>query len=81
MSLDLQEVGFIVDNQAYLTEIGLTFAPGAFNVILGRILAGKTSLMRVIAGLDKPTSGMVLLNGENITDRAVQKRNVSMVYQ
>jgi glycerol transport system ATP-binding protein len=81
LSLELQNIGLVADNQTYLEDINLTFESGAFNVLLGRTLAGKTSLMRVIAGLDKPTAGNVLLNGENITRCSVQKRNVSMVYQ
>ena len=64
LSLELQNIGLVADNQTYLEDINLTFESGAFNVLLGRTLAGKTSLMRVIAGLDKPTAGNVLLNGE-----------------
>ncbi|MFT6269041.1 MAG: glycerol transport system ATP-binding protein [Alphaproteobacteria bacterium] len=81
LSLELQNVDLTINNQVYLKDINLCFVSGAFNVLLGRTLAGKTSLMRVIAGLDKLTSGKVLLNGEDITQRTIQKRNVSMVYQ
>jgi glycerol transport system ATP-binding protein len=81
LSLELQNVGLTINNQVYLKDINLCFASGAFNVLLGRTLAGKTSLMRAIAGLEKLTSGKILLNGEDITHKAIQKRNVSMVYQ
>jgi glycerol transport system ATP-binding protein len=81
LSLELQDIDLSVDRQPYLKNINLTFESGAFNVLLGRTLAGKTSLMRVIAGLDKPSAGRVILNGEDITHKSVQKRNLSMVYQ
>lgn len=81
LSLELQNIGLSINSQLYLDNINLTFEPGAFNVLLGRTLAGKTSLMRVIAGLDKPSTGRVLLGGEDITHLAVQKRKLSMVYQ
>ncbi|WP_343860711.1 ABC transporter ATP-binding protein [Aliiglaciecola litoralis] len=81
MSLELHHIDLTVNNQRYLDNINLTLESGAFNVLLGRTLAGKTSLLRVIAGLDKPTHGKIVLNGEDITTLAVQKRQVSMVYQ
>lgn len=81
LSLELQNISLTVDKQSYLKDITLKLNSGAFNVLLGRTLAGKTSLMRVIAGLEKPTAGKLRLNGKDITRLAVQKRNVSMVYQ
>jgi glycerol transport system ATP-binding protein len=81
MSLTLENVTQIVDGQYYINEANLTFEPGSFNVLLGRTLSGKTSLMRLMAGLDKPTSGRVLMNGLDVTGVPVRKRNVSMVYQ
>lgn len=54
---------------------------GSLNVLLGPTLSGKTSLMRLMAGLDRPNSGEVLMNGSNVVGVPVQKRNVAMVYQ
>ncbi|TIU07775.1 MAG: ABC transporter ATP-binding protein, partial [Mesorhizobium sp.] len=51
------------------------------NVLLGPTLSGKTSLMRLMAGLDVPTSGSVWFDGKDVTGIPVQKRNVAMVYQ
>ena len=51
------------------------------NILLGPTLSGKTSLMRLMSGLDQPTSGTVHFNGEDVTGVAVQKRNAAMVYQ
>src|SRR5690606_20766991 len=54
---------------------------GSLNVLLGPTLSGKTSLMRLMAGLDVPSSGSVWFDGRDVTGMAVQKRNVAMVYQ
>lgn len=81
MTLVLEQVSRHVDNQAWIAEASLRFEPGSFNVLLGRTLSGKTSLMRLMAGLDRPDSGRVLMDGEDVTGRPVRERNVSMVYQ
>jgi glycerol transport system ATP-binding protein len=64
-----------------LSELHLEFTPGSLNVILGRTLAGKTSLLRIMAGLDRPTSGKILIDGQDMTGVSVRKRSVAMVYQ
>ncbi|EOD80951.1 Various polyols ABC transporter, ATP-binding component [Grimontia indica] len=81
MSLELENVTRISNHETWLDDINLRIEPGSFNVLLGRTLAGKTSLMRLMAGLDKPTSGRVLFNGQDVTGVPVRERNVSMVYQ
>ena len=81
MSLTLEHVSRVVDHQVYIDDACLSFEPGSFNVLVGRTLAGKTSLMRLMAGLDKPSSGRILLNGVDVTGVPVRRRNVSMVYQ
>ncbi|WP_406610594.1 ABC transporter ATP-binding protein [Agarivorans sp. JK6] len=81
MSLTLENVTRMVDGQYYINQANLSFEPGSFNVLLGRTLSGKTSLMRLMAGLDKPNTGRVLMNGLDVTGVSVQERNVSMVYQ
>jgi glycerol transport system ATP-binding protein len=59
----------------------LTLARGTMNVLLGPTLAGKTTLMRLMAGLDKPTSGTIHWDGRDVTGTRVQDRAVAMVYQ
>ncbi len=81
MSLTLEHVSRTVEGQTWIDDACLCFEPGSFNVLLGRTLSGKTSLMRLMAGLDKPDSGRVLMNGVDVTQRPVRLRNVSMVYQ
>ncbi len=81
MSLCLEHITRVVDGQTWINDVSLELEPGSFNVFLGRTLAGKTSLMRLIAGLDKPTSGCIKMNGADVTGMRVQQRNISMVYQ
>jgi glycerol transport system ATP-binding protein len=81
MALSLEKIDKIVGRETHLKDIDLELAPGSRNVILGRTLAGKTSLLRIMAGLDRPTRGRVLVNGQDVTGTSVRKRNVAMVYQ
>ncbi|MBW4022225.1 MAG: ABC transporter ATP-binding protein [Proteobacteria bacterium] len=51
------------------------------NVLLGPTLAGKTTLMRLMAGLDRPTTGEITVDGKSVVGVPVRKRSVAMVYQ
>ncbi|WP_459694444.1 ATP-binding cassette domain-containing protein, partial [Achromobacter xylosoxidans] len=68
-------------SQTHLYPMSLAPVPGAMTVLLGVTLAGKTSLMRIMAGLDRPTEGRVLVDGADVTGVPVRQRNVAMVYQ
>jgi len=81
MSLTLENLSHAVDGVDYVRDANLTFEAGSFNVLLGRTLAGKTSMMRLMAGLDRPTQGRLLYKGEDVTGQSVQRRNISMIYQ
>ncbi|MDN3554888.1 ABC transporter ATP-binding protein [Halomonas maura] len=81
MSLILEHIDRVVGGETHIEGVSLELEPGSFNVLLGRTLSGKTTLMRLMAGLDTPTRGRVLMDGEDVTGRSVRKRNVSMVYQ
>ncbi|WFF42718.1 ABC transporter ATP-binding protein [Salinicola endophyticus] len=81
MSLQLENVTLKVRGETYIDEANLQLDGGSFNVLLGHTLAGKTTLMRLMAGLDTPTRGRVWLGGRDMTDVPVRQRNVSMVYQ
>lgn len=81
MSLELKDVSLSVDGQTHIHNTNLTFQKGTMNVLLGRTLSGKTSLMRIMAGLDVPTSGKIFWNGKDVTGIKVQDRKVAMVYQ
>ncbi len=79
--LELREISRRVGGAWHLTDISLRIERGTLNVLLGPTLAGKTSLMRIMAGLDRPTAGAVLFDGKDVTRVPVAKRNVAMVYQ
>ncbi len=81
MGIELRRVTKHVGSETHIYETDLALESGEFNVLLGTTLAGKTTLMRLMAGLEKPTSGEVWHNGDDVTGLAVQKRNVAMVYQ
>ena len=81
MQLDLSEISKQQGADTYLYPMSLALVPGAINVLLGTTRAGKTTLMRVMAGLDKPTSGKVVADGVDVTGVPVSRRNLAMVYQ
>jgi glycerol transport system ATP-binding protein len=81
MGLSLQGVDKYVGREMYLESIDLELASGSRNVLLGRTRAGKTTLLRIMAGLDRPTKGRVLIDDRDVTGLSVRKRNVAMVYQ
>ena len=81
MQLELRNVCKQVGIAMHLSDISLTLDAGTLNILLGPTLSGKTSLMRLMAGLDQPTSGSILQDGKDLSGVPVQKRNVAMVYQ
>ncbi len=81
MTLKLENVGKDVGKETHLADINLTLEPGSINVLLGPTLAGKTSLLRLMAGLDRPSSGRILADGVDVTRVDLRKRSVAMVYQ
>ena len=79
--LELQNLSKKVGSSTHINDVSLTLEKGSLYVLLGATLSGKTSLMRLMAGLDKPTSGEILMNGQSVLKTPVQKRNIAMVYQ
>ena len=81
MTLQLEGVSRVVDDETHLADISVELAPGTVTLLLGPTLAGKTSLMRLMAGLDRPSAGRIALDGRDVTGMPVRKRSVAMVYQ
>src|SRR4029079_60370 len=81
MTVTLDHVTRTVEGIPHIRDVSLTLESGTLNVLLGPTLSGKTSIMRLLAGLDKPTTGKVLVNGKDVTGVDVRKRSVAMVYQ
>jgi glycerol transport system ATP-binding protein len=81
MQLTLTGVSKKAGPQTWLYDMNIAPRSGAVTVLLGATQSGKTSLMRIMAGLDAPTSGDVLVDGRSVVGVSVRERNVSMVYQ
>jgi glycerol transport system ATP-binding protein len=77
----LDHIGFDVGGVRVIDDVCLKFQPASLNVLLGPTLAGKTTIMRLMAGLDQPTTGRLLHDGQDVTGTPVRKRSVAMVYQ
>ena len=60
MTIELQQISKRLGNSTHIYQTDLKLVERAFNILLGTTLSGKTSLMRLMAGLDKPTTGKVL---------------------
>ncbi len=81
VSLVLKNVVKRVGPDIHIHDTSVEFESEGFNILLGTTLAGKTTLMQLMAGLSKPSSGEIWFGGKNVTGVSVQKRNVSMVHQ
>jgi glycerol transport system ATP-binding protein len=79
--LELRDVSRRVDGETHIESASLRLSRGEMNVLLGPTGAGKTTLMRLMAGLDRPSGGEIYYKNAEITDVPVRRRNVAMVYQ
>ena len=81
MGIELRNVTKQVGADTHIHTTDLAFDKGGFNILLGTTLSGKTTLLRLMAGLERPTTGEVWFEGEDVSNVPVQKRSVAMVYQ
>lgn len=81
MALELRNVTQRVGADIHIHDASLSFQPGGFNILLGATNSGKSTLIKLMAGLDKPTKGEVWMDGVNVTGVSPQKRNISLVHQ
>ncbi|MBX9457882.1 MAG: ABC transporter ATP-binding protein [Rhizobium sp.] len=66
---------------AALKDLDLDIKDGEFFVLLGQTGAGKTTTLRVVAGLEKPSAGRVIIDGQDMTDWGAAERDVALVLQ
>ena len=64
-----------------LNNVSLDVPAGQFTALLGPSGCGKSTALRIVSGLDDPTSGQVLIDGEDVTDAAPAARDIAMVFQ
>ena len=81
MTLELKGVAKTDGTEIHIHPTDLTLIEDGFNVLLGATGAGKTTLIKLMAGLEQPTEGRIWLNGEDITSLSPQRRRVSLVHQ
>ena len=79
--LKLQQIRKSFDHTEVLKGVDLEVAQGEFITLLGASGCGKTTTLRIIAGLELPDSGSVILEGRDITDWEPNKRDVNTVFQ
>ncbi len=81
MALELRDVTKTLGAETHIYATSLKFEAGGFNILLGATNAGKSTLIKLMAGLEKPTTGEVWADGENVTGISPQKRQIALVHQ
>lgn len=81
MSIELRHVSKRFGDVAAVDDVSFTVADGELVALLGPSGGGKTTVLRMIAGLEQPTTGDILIRGQRVNDVSVQKRNIGFVFQ
>jgi spermidine/putrescine ABC transporter ATP-binding subunit len=79
--LELREVGKRFGALAAVDRVSLNVQPNEFFALLGPSGCGKTTLLRLLAGFERPSSGTILIDGANMARVAPNRRPVNMVFQ
>ena len=81
MSIELRDVTKRFGDVAAVRNVSFSVREGELMALLGPSGGGKTTVLRMIAGLEVPTSGDVFIRGQRVNDLPVQKRNIGFVFQ
>ena len=81
MNLAAENLSYKPDEQLHLNEVSFNFKKGNIYTILGRTLSGKTTLLKTIAGLLTPDTGVIKFEDKDFLKVPVWERNIAMVYQ
>jgi iron(III) transport system ATP-binding protein len=80
-SIEFRSVSKLYGEVAAVNDISFTIAAGTLVTLLGPSGCGKTTTLRMIAGLELPSSGAILIGGADVTRIPASERDVSMVFQ
>jgi glycerol transport system ATP-binding protein len=81
MPLVFDNISKVAEGEIHLHPLDLRLEAGSFSTLLGRTGAGKTTILRLMAGLDRPSTGRIFMAGRDVTRMPVRRRSVAMVYQ
>jgi multiple sugar transport system ATP-binding protein len=79
--IELENVSQTFGETRALSNVSIFMPEGSFTSLLGPSGCGKYTMLRIIAGLDQPTTGTVRINGRDVTDLSAAERNIAMVFQ
>jgi multiple sugar transport system ATP-binding protein len=80
-TISLQKISKVWNGISVIRDLSLEIHDREFMVLLGPSGCGKTTTMRMIAGLEEPTSGKILIDKHDVTELAPRERDISMVFQ
>src|ERR1700751_1694097 len=81
MSIELKNVTKQFGETAAVSHVNFSVKEGELMALLGPSGGGKTTVLRMIAGLELPTEGDIFIRGNRVNDIPVQKRNIGFVFQ
>src|SRR2546422_3779270 len=81
MSIELKDVTKQFAGVTAVNNVTFSVKEGELMALLGPSGGGKTTVLRMIAGLERPTAGDVFIRGQRVNDLSVQQRNIGFVFQ
>src|SRR3954464_8752236 len=81
MSIELKEVTKKFGEVSAVKNVAFSVREGELMALLGPSGGGKTTVLRMIAGLEMPTTGDIFIRGQRVNDLSVQQRNIGFVFQ
>ena len=79
--VELKHITKRFGHNTVIDDLNLAIPQGKMVTLLGPYGCGKTTVLRLVAGLEKPTQGQIVIDGEDVTDRSIQQRDICMVFQ
>ncbi|MTC61191.1 ferric ABC transporter ATP-binding protein [Providencia rustigianii] len=79
--VELKNITKRFGDNTVIDDLSLSIPQGSMVTLLGPSGCGKTTVLRLVAGLEKPTEGRMFIDGEDVTDRSIQQRDICMVFQ